>query len=161
MINKGFTLLRLIVILAVLGVLIAIPGMIYRDYVSKAKIANRLSGIGNKKQALVELIKKDKKIDDSRKIILDTSDIKDGSMLIISPIIVGDNIYWGCNRIGLSASQVPHFCRLNDLTSPQISLINNANCELSQGVSYNEVTKKFNVNVKIKGKVVLLGALRI
>jgi len=157
MFNKGFTLLRLIIILAIVGVLIAIPGRFYYDYVSRAKISSLLSAIRSEKIKLAEEVKKHKKVNDNHRIVIDTNHIEDNSMLIVSPIIIDDNIYWGCNRIGLEASQVPHFCRLNDFTSQQISISSQVNCQVSQGILYDETTKMFSVNVQVNGKVVSLG----
>ena len=158
MFNKGFSLLKLVVILAIIGILIAVSGRIYHNYISKAKIAGLLSGIKSKKIELVEKVKQANEVNDDHRIVIDTDHIKDNSMLIISPIIIGDNVYWGCNRIGLSESQVPHFCNLNDFTQPQINISNEVNCQVSQGISYNETTKTFNVNVKMNGKIISLGS---
>ena len=155
---KGFTLLRLIIVLAIIGILMSIPGLLYRDYIAKAKITSLLSGIGAEKIKLVEEIRKLKKVNYDQRIILDTHHIVSKSMLIISPIIVDDNIYWGCNRIGLSASQVPHFCRINDFISPNINIDSEVNCTLSQGIIYNDITKLFSINIKVNGGIMVLGS---
>jgi type IV pilus assembly protein PilA len=154
---KGFTLIHLIVALGILIILMAIPSIFYNDYIARAKISKILSGIGSEKIKLVEEIKKEKKVTPNHRIILDTNHIVDNSMLILSPIIVNDRIYWGCTRIGLSDSQVPQFCRMNDFTSSPINLDSEVNCTLSQGISYNEITTKFSVNVKINDEITVLG----
>jgi len=155
--TNGFTLLRLIVILGILGILITIPGRIYNDYIAQAKISSLLSGIESRKLDLTEQIKVNKEIKDHHKIIINTDHIENNSMLVLRPIIVKDNVYWGCNRIGLSVSQVPRFCRLNDFTNPQININNEINCKINQGISYNETNKTFSVNIKINGEVVSIG----
>lgn len=155
--TDGFTLLRLLIILGILGILITIPTRIYNDYISRAKISSLLSGIGSKKLDLTEQIKVNKEIKDHHKIIINTNHIENNSMLVLRPIIIGDNVYWGCNRIGLSVSQVPHFCRLNDFTNPQININYEINCEINQGISYNETNKTFSVNIKMDGEVISIG----
>jgi type IV pilus assembly protein PilA len=154
---KGFTLLNLIIVIAIIGILMAIPSMLYRDYIIKAKITSLLTSIGSEKIRLVELIKKSKQVDYNHRIILDTDHIVDKSILIISPIIIDDKVYWGCHRIGLSNSQVPHFCRINDFISSQTNIGIEANCTISQGITYNEIANKFSVNVKINDEVIVLG----
>ncbi|MBK2020981.1 hypothetical protein IB632_07145 [Francisella philomiragia] len=99
---KGYTLLKLIVILAIIGILLAMPAKIYNDYISRARISNLLSGIGSEKIRVMEDIKKTRKVNDRHNIVIDTSNIEDKSMLVLTPIIINDNVYWGCNRIGLS-----------------------------------------------------------
>ena len=54
---KGFTLLRLIIVLAIIGVLMSIPSTLYHNYIVRAKIASMLGGIGSEKIKLVEQLK--------------------------------------------------------------------------------------------------------
>lgn len=157
---KGYTLIKLIVILAIIGILLAMPAKIYNDYISRARISNLLSGIGSEKIRVMEDIKKTRKVNDRHNIVIDTSNIEDKSMLVLTPIIINDNVYWGCNRIGLSVSQVPHFCRLNDFTTPpQLEVNTNTaiKCEISQGITYNQKTNMFDVNIRIENEVITIG----
>ena len=78
-------------------------------------------------------------------------------MIVISPFIVVDDVYWGCATVGLSDSQVPQFCRMNNFTSSQINITSELNCKLSQGISHNELTNKFSVKVEIKGGIMVIG----
>ncbi|WP_191092449.1 hypothetical protein [Francisella sp. XLW-1] len=130
-------------IIAIIGILLAMPAKIYNDYISRARISSLLSGIGSEKIRVIEEIKKTGKINSRHNIVIDTSNIEDKSMLILTPIVVNDSVYWGCNRIGLSISQVPHFYRLNDFTEPPQVEVNTdtlIKCEISQGITYNYKT---------------------
>jgi len=154
---KGFTLLRLIIVLAIIGVLMSIPSILYHNYIVRAKIASMLGGIGSEKIKLAEQLRGKKNVNYNQRILLDTNHIVDNSMIVISPFIVVDNVNWGCTTVGLSDSQVPQFCRMNNFTSSQINIGSELNCKLSQGISYNELTTKFSVNVKINGGIIVIG----
>ncbi len=147
-------------IIAIIGILLAMPAKIYNDYISRARISSLLSGIGSEKIRVIEEIKKTGKINSQHNIVIDTSNIEDKSMLILTPIVVNDTVYWGCNRIGLSISQVPHFCRLNDFTEPpqvEVNTDTSIKCEISQGITYNYKTNMFDVNIKIENEVITIG----
>ena len=55
---KGYSLIQLSIILAIIGILFLISMRFYDGYIIKAKLASRLASVGSEKLQLAENIKK-------------------------------------------------------------------------------------------------------
>lgn len=150
---KGYSLIQLSIILAIIGILFLISMQLYDGYIVKAKLASRLAGVGSEKLQLAENIKKNQAVSPNDTLVIDASDLIEDSKLYLNPYLVNDIIHWSCTSTGLRASQLPGSCTSNigGVSSTNIT------CDVKRSISYDQNTKTYNVSDIIGGNIVVVG----
>lgn len=127
MISKGFSIVELMVVVAIIAIIAAVAMPMYSNYTIRAKIGSELEKLGGAKANASEYIINNPAIDytiedlgnvpsgssvgESGAIVLSTDQIVPDSSISLVPTISSGSIVWSCVGIGLTDSQVPSSCR--------------------------------------------------
>ncbi|WP_150468347.1 prepilin-type N-terminal cleavage/methylation domain-containing protein [Francisella sp. SYW-9] len=136
--NKGFSVVELMVVIAIVAIITAIVTPMYSNYTIRAKIGSELEKLGEAKANASEYIINNlildytvedlgdlpsgSSIEEGGAIVLSTEQIVSGSSISLVPTISSGSIVWSCIGIGLTNSQVPSSCR--ETTDNQDSMDN-------------------------------------
>ncbi|API86240.1 pilin [Francisella uliginis] len=130
--QKGFSLVELMVVIAIIAILAAIAMPMYSDYTVRAKLGSQLTKIGAIKTSAVEYIIENEgntnysviniqnlppgvTVNDgvtTGRIDIDTSSIISGSKIMLTPTAGSGSVTWDCSVEGVDRSQAPTSCSI-------------------------------------------------
>ena len=123
--QKGFSLIELMVVIAIIAILAAVAIPLYSNYTTRAKLGTTLAKIGAVKTDLGDQIANGALVADlvqptsiptgttvtAGVITMDTTAIVSGSALTLTPVIGSGSVAFVCAHTGnLSSSQLPAGC---------------------------------------------------
>ena len=134
--QKGFTLIELMIVIAIIGILAAIALPAYQDYTKRARAAEGLSLAGGAKTAVSEFYSSNNRfpsnnaaaglaeaaningnsvsevsVDTGRIIVIYNDKVGAGSTIVLSPTVTSGGLTWGCKGGTLASSLRPSECR--------------------------------------------------
>ncbi|QIV95741.1 type IV pilus assembly protein PilA [Allofrancisella inopinata] len=124
--QKGFSLVELMVVIAIIAILAAVAVPMYSNYTTRAKIGSELSKLGGAKAQVAEGIANNNgsvtgvtasdlpsgaSVTDG--VISLTSTEVSGATITLTPTAASGAITWACNVNGVTSSQVPSNCTNN------------------------------------------------
>jgi type IV pilus assembly protein PilA len=134
--QKGFTLIELMIVVAIIGILAAIALPAYQDYTKRSHVSEGLSLAGGAKASVTEFYSSNNRMpsDNASAGLAAASDIKgnavnsvtvedgvitiaynskvdDGKTLILSPTTGAGAVAWKCKTGDIDAKFVPSNCR--------------------------------------------------
>ena len=134
--QKGFTLIELMIVIAIIGILAAIALPAYQDYTKRARAAEGLSLGGGAKTAVSEFYSSNNRfpsnnaaaglaeaaningnsvsevsVDTGRIIVIYNDKVGAGSTIVLSPTVTSGGLTWGCKGGTLASSLRPSECR--------------------------------------------------
>jgi type IV pilus assembly protein PilA len=126
--QKGFSLVELMVVIAIIAILAAVAIPMYSNYTTRAKLSSELSAIGGVKAEVSEAISNNGGStagitiaatslpanvtvgQTNGEIIINTTDTVSGSTLILTPTATNGALTWVCSSTVLSSSEAPSNC---------------------------------------------------
>ncbi len=128
--QKGFSLVELMVVIAIIAILAAVAIPMYSNYTTRAKLSSELSKIGGVKAEVEEAIANQAGVVSGLEsqipatslptgvtvsnanggIAIDTTGIVTGSSLTLTPSVGSGAITWACSSTVLTASEAPKGC---------------------------------------------------
>ena len=125
--QKGFSLVELMVVIAVIAILAAVAIPMYSNYTIRAQLGTRMAQLSEIKAEVAEGIANNNGSATgvtaenlpSGVSVVDgvitqvTSDIVSGSSMTLTPTVDSGAITWACNISGVTSSQAPSSCTTN------------------------------------------------
>ena len=128
--QKGFSLVELMVVIAIIAILAAIAIPMYSNYTTRAELGSELTKLGGAKMSASNYITANNgdtnytiinipdlpsgaTVNDgvtTGRITLSTDSIVSGSELRLTPSITSGTIAWTCTVSGVNSSQTPSNC---------------------------------------------------
>src|SRR5690554_3700666 len=133
--QKGFTLIELMIVVAIIGILAAIALPAYQDYTKRSHVSEGLSLAGGAKASVSEYVASNNRFPanndsaglaaagdikgnavdsvevDGGEITITYSDKVDGATLVLSPATHAGGISWTCKPGTISTKLIPSNCR--------------------------------------------------
>jgi type IV pilus assembly protein PilA len=112
-IQQGFTLIELMIVVAIIGILAAVALPAYQDYTVKAKVSELMLAASSCRTTLTEMVQSSPKVDISAElstscVIAPTKYVKSGSVSANGVITIeGDNANLGLTAGATSISLIP------------------------------------------------------
>ncbi|MFV9924625.1 MAG: prepilin-type N-terminal cleavage/methylation domain-containing protein [Francisella endosymbiont of Hyalomma scupense] len=125
--QKGFSLVELMVVIAIIAILAAVAIPMYSNYTTRAQLGTRMAQLGGVKAEVAEGIANNNGsatgvtaenlpsgVSVADGVITQvTSDIVSGSSMTLTPTVDSGAITWACNISGVTSSQAPSSCTTN------------------------------------------------
>lgn len=134
--QKGFTLIELMIVIAIIGILAAIALPAYQDYTKRARAAEGLSLAGGAKTAVSEFYSSNNQfpsnnaaaglaaaaningnsvsqvnVDTGRITVTYNDKVGANSTIVLSPTVTSGGLTWNCKGGNLASSLRPSECR--------------------------------------------------
>ena len=126
-IKKGFSLVELMVVIAIIAILAAVAIPMYSNYTTRAELGSALAAVGGVKAEVAEAIANNGGVANgitapstldsgttvsttTGAITVDTSGILAGTSLTLTPAVGSSSMTWDCTNVGISTSQAPAGC---------------------------------------------------
>ncbi|EDZ89929.1 pilin [Francisella tularensis] len=128
--QKGFSLVELMVVIAIIAILAAVAIPMYSNYTTRAQLGSELSALGGAKAQVAEQIANNNGNPANVTMAAGTNDLPSGAsvtagvisypsaavsgaVIQLSPTVTSGAITWACNIQNVSASQAPSSCTTN------------------------------------------------